>query len=82
MERTAIISKTGMTGYAYNAQAEVLEIAFKPKNAGEPEKVYHYTPFKAADWQAFQAAASKGSHFLKVIRPHFACAKAPQEVHS
>ena len=80
MERIAITSKTGMTGFAYDPATEILEIAFKAKNEGEPDRVYHYTAFKPEHWDAFQAAESKGSHFLKVIKPKFTCRKLESEV--
>jgi len=79
MERTAVTSKTGMVGYAYDAATETLEIAFASRKPGEPDKVYHYAAFTAADWEAFQAAESKGSAFLKWIKPKFACTKIEPE---
>jgi hypothetical protein len=75
MQRTPITSKTGMTGIAYDQTSETLELSFVSRKAGEPDKVYHYTPFTAADWEAFQAAESKGSHFLRQIKPAFRCTK-------
>jgi hypothetical protein len=75
MNRTPITSKTGLCGVAYNATTKTLELAFASKKAGEKERVYHYTPFTAADWEAFQAAKSKGSHFLKQIKPAFRCTR-------
>lgn len=79
MERKAVVSKTGMTGYAYDAATKVLEIAFASRKPGEPDKVYHYAEFTAEDWAAFQAAESKGSHFLKVVKPKFKCTKIEPE---
>jgi hypothetical protein len=79
MERTPVVSRTGMTGYAYDAATKVLEIAFASRKLGEPDKIYHYADFKAEDWAAFQAAESKGSHFLKVIKPKFSCTKIEPE---
>jgi hypothetical protein len=79
MERTPVVSKTGMTGYAWDAASKVLEIAFASRKPGEPDKVYHYAEFTAEDWAAFQAAESKGSHFLRAIKPKFACTKIGTE---
>jgi hypothetical protein len=73
MERIAVESKTGMCGYAYDPVTQTLEIAFKPKNEGEPEKVYHYSNVSQSDYDKFANAESKGSHFLKFIRPCFPC---------
>jgi hypothetical protein len=75
MNRTPITSKTGLCGVAYNATTKTLELAFASKKAGEKERVYPYTPFTAADWEAFQKAESKGSHFLKQIKPAFRCTR-------
>ena len=69
MERTAINSKTGMTGYAYHAETQNLEISFKGKNEGEADRVYQYAPFTPENFESFVAAESKGSHFLKAIKP-------------
>lgn len=82
MNRTAVVSKTGMCGMAYDAATQTLELAFASRKEGEPEKVYHYHSFTPADWEAFEAAESKGSHFCRVIKPGFACTKveeAPKE---
>ena len=79
MQRTSVVSKTGMCGYAWDAATETLEIAFVSRKAGEPEKIYHYTPFKKEDFDAFMAAESKGSHFLKTIKPGFRCEKQEPE---
>ncbi len=75
MQRTAVVSKTGMTGHAYDPATETLELSFKGKKEGDPDRVYHYTEFKPEHWEAFQAAESKGSHFIKVVKPKFACKK-------
>jgi|HubBroStandDraft_1064217.scaffolds.fasta_scaffold00161_20 hypothetical protein len=40
---------------------------------------YEYLEFTPDDWAAFAASDSKGRHFLKVIKPHFACSKLPEE---
>jgi hypothetical protein len=79
MERTTVVSKTGMTGIGYDAASKVLEIAFASRKPGEPDKVYHYAEFTPEDWAAFQAAESKGSHFLRAIKPKFACTKIGTE---
>ena len=79
MNRTPVVSKTGMCGVAYDAASETLELAFAARKAGDPEKVYHYTPFTAADWDAWRAAESKGSHFLRVVKPGFRCTKIEEK---
>ena len=79
MQRIPVVSKTGMTGYAYDPKTETLEISFQSRKANEPDPVYHYTPFKQADFDAFMAAESKGSHFLRVVKPGFKCEKQQPE---
>jgi hypothetical protein len=79
MHRTLVVSKTGMCGVGYDAATQTIEIAFKAKKEGDPEKVYQYTPFTEADWKAFKEAPSMGSHFLRVIKPNFACKKIEPE---
>jgi len=79
MKRAPITSKTGMCGVAYDQATETLELAFSPRKAGEKEKVYQYTPFTPEDWSQFQAAQSKGSHFLKFIRPCFRCTRIEEK---
>jgi hypothetical protein len=75
MERTAVVSKMGMSGFAYDPENQMLEIAFVSRKEGMPESVYHYTPVTAEDWKAFQEAESKGSHFLHAVKPRFICTK-------
>jgi len=74
MKRTAIESSLLSTA-AYDAASQVLELSFR----AHPEKVYHYSNFTPADWEAFQQAESKGSHFLKTIKPKFPCRKIEEE---
>jgi hypothetical protein len=60
---------------AYHPLAEILELEFTSRKEGVPNPVYHYSKFTPEDWKAFQAAESKGSHFLRTIKPAFACTK-------
>jgi hypothetical protein len=51
----------------HDANTNTLSIRFKSKaGAGS---LYHYSNFSIADWEAFRAAESKGSHFGKFIKP-------------
>ncbi len=79
MQRIAVESKTGMIGIGYQPETKTLEIEFKSRKEGVPNGVYHYAEFTMADMDAFTAAESKGSHFLKVIKPKFACTKQKEE---
>jgi KTSC domain len=79
MERTPVTSKTGLCGMAYDAATKTLELEFKSRKDGVPNGVYHYANFTQADWDAFSTVESKGSYFLRLIKPHFVCTKLEQE---
>jgi hypothetical protein len=64
-----------MCGIGYDPATETLEIEFKSRKPDQPNTLYHYTPVTQADYDLFAAAESKGSHFLRVIKPGFACKK-------
>jgi frataxin-like iron-binding protein CyaY len=57
----------------YDAEKQVLTLEF---NRGGK---YNYSEFTPQDWAEFIAADSKGKHFLRVIKPKFACTKLPPE---
>ncbi len=75
MERTPVESRTGICGIGYDPATETLELEFKSRTQGEPGTLYHYSHFTQADYDAFMAAESKGSHFLKNVKTKFQCAK-------
>ena len=75
MNRTPVTSKTGMRGIGYDAETKTLEIEFASRKEGEPGTLYHYHGFAAEDYDAFLAAESKGSHFIKNVKPLFQCTK-------
>jgi KTSC domain len=75
LNRQPIESKTGMCGIGFDPATETLEIEFKSRKPDQPNTLYQYTPVSQADYDAFMAAESKGSHFIKVIKPGFACKK-------
>lgn len=79
MERQPLESKTGLCGAGYDAATETLELEFKSRKDGEPNKLYHYAKFPQAEWESFNRALSKGSFFLKFIKPTYACTKLPVE---
>jgi hypothetical protein len=80
MDRKAVESKTGMCGIGYDPATQVLEIEFKSRKEGEPNKLYHYIPVTQKHYDDFMAAESKGSHFIKNIKPIFACTKVSERV--
>ena len=49
--------------YGYDAATKTLAVQF---NRGT--KVYHYPGFEPADYEAFHASESKGTHFGKHIK--------------
>lgn len=57
----------------YDEEKQILTLEFK--RGGK----YEYAEFTPQDWADFVAAESKGRHFLKVIKPHFACTRLPLE---
>jgi KTSC domain len=75
MNRTPVVSKTGMCGIGYDAEARILEIEFASRKEGQPATLYHYHNVAQEDFDAFMAAESKGSHFIKFIKPKFECVK-------
>lgn len=75
MIRNPITSKTGLAGAGYDPATETLELEFASRKEGEPSKLYHYHDFTPADYDAFVAAESKGSHFMKHVKPVFKCTR-------
>jgi hypothetical protein len=75
MERIAVVSKTGMVGVGYDPEAEILEIEFKSRKEGGEGTLYHYHNVSPEEYAAFMAAESKGSHFIKSIKPTKKCVK-------
>jgi KTSC domain-containing protein len=80
MNRQPIDSKTGLCSAGYDAAMETLELEFKSRKDGEPNKLYHYAKFPQAEWESFCRALSKGSFFLKFIKPTYACTKLSGEL--
>lgn len=70
--RTEVESKL-LKWWEYNVQTQILTVAFLRGG------IYNYLEFTPADLAEFQAAESKGKHFLKKIKPNFACEKLPPE---
>lgn len=62
------IESSQIEAYGYDHETSTLAVRFKGK--GKPGGLYHYRNVGATDWQAFQDAESKGSHFIRNIKPH------------
>jgi KTSC domain len=65
MKWVALESKM-LSALAYEDSRQILYLRFR--NTGD---VYRYFEFKAADYQAFLSAESKGRFFRSHIRDHF-----------
>lgn len=58
------VTSSRIAAYGYDEKTNTLAIEF-PGGA-----VYHYDNFTAKDWEEFQKAESKGSHFHHRIKPN------------
>lgn len=56
------VASSQLKAIGYDKDSNTLAIEF---NSGG---VYHYANFTEQDWQDFQKAESKGSHFYRVIK--------------
>ena len=63
------VESSQLSAYGYDAASQTLAIRFKGRG-DQPGSLYHYHNFGETDWQAFQDAPSKGSHFIRNIKPH------------
>lgn len=62
------VESSQLKAYGYNPDQEVLAIRFNGKD-GREGSLYHYRNFGASEWAAFQDAPSKGSHFIRNVKP-------------
>lgn len=58
-----------LEAYGYDQATQTLAVRFKG-HSGRPGSLYHYANFSETDWAAFRDAPSKGSHFIRQIKPH------------
>ena len=70
MERTAVTSKA-FKSFAYDSQKQVLEVEFHPRQADGPPVVYQYHGVPQTVIDEWMKAESRGSFFLKQIRPNY-----------
>lgn len=64
------VRSSQLHSYGYDAATKTLAIQFHNRAKDGPGSLYHYANFTSADWEAFKAAESKGSHFKREIKPH------------
>jgi hypothetical protein len=62
-----------LKSFAYDAEKQILMLQFQRGGC------YEYSEFTPQDMAAFEVAESKGKHFLREIKPKFACKKLPAE---
>ena len=63
------VESSQLEAYGYDAATQTLAIRFKGKG-DRPGSLYHYTNFTEKDYEALEAAESKGSHFIRNIKPN------------
>ncbi|EJN06452.1 KTSC domain-containing protein [Herbaspirillum sp. YR522] len=62
------VESSQIAAIGHDAATNTLAVQF-PSKTDRPGSVYHYANFTAADYAAFQAAESKGKHFIHQIKP-------------
>lgn len=63
------VESSQLAAFGWDADSKTLAIRFHGKD-GKPGGLYHYANFGETDYAALRDAASKGSHFLRAIKPH------------
>lgn len=63
------VESSQIAAVGYDRDRGILAVRFNGKG-GKPGGLYHYRNFGDTDWQALQDAESKGSHFIRSIKPH------------
>lgn len=53
----------------FDPATATLAVRFKGRG-DKPGSLYHYANFGETEWAALQDAESKGSHFIRNIKPH------------
>lgn len=62
------IESSQLAEIGYHPDSQTLAIRFKGRG-DKPGSLYHYDGVTPEDWEAFNGAESKGSHFYKHIKP-------------
>lgn len=63
------VQSSQLEAYGYDRATGTLAIRFNG-HAGKPGSLYHYRNFSETEWAAFRDAPSKGSHFIRHVKPH------------
>ena len=64
-----MVESSQLEAYGYDPATQTLAIRFKGHN-GRRGSLYHYGNFSETEWAMFRDAESKGSHFIRKIKPH------------
>lgn len=62
------VDSSQIEAIGYDADTETLAVRFNGK--GRPGSLYHYRGVSLTEWHALQDAPSKGSYFIRNIKPH------------
>lgn len=54
---------------SYDPDTQTLTVEFKRAPKDKTDTIYTYSGVSAETWEAFEQAPSKGTHFVKRIRP-------------
>lgn len=63
------VTSSQLAAIGHDPDTNTLAIRFNGKD-GKLGGLYHYSNFTAEQFEAFQAAESKGSHFIRTIKPN------------
>ena len=63
------VESSQLEAFGYDPATSTLAIRFKG-HGGKPGSLYHYANFGETDYAALRDAESKGSHFIRQIKPH------------
>lgn len=63
------VESSQLAAFGHDPATDTLAIRFNGYG-GKPGSLYHYRNFGETDFAALRDAESKGSHFLRNIKPH------------
>ena len=71
------VESSQLAAFGWDPDTQTLAIRFHGRD-GKPGSLYHYANFGETDHAALRDAESKGSHFIRAIKPHpdrYPCAR-------
>ena len=63
------VESSQLAAIGHDPATNTLAVRFKGKG-DQPGSLYHYRNFTAKDFEDFQKAESKGSHFIRNVKPY------------